>query len=144
MLVHAPERVRALALMDGVYGREWAMDAVASIESWDAAHGRWVLVWQTQCYMDLPHRLIIVRREHAAILSAILHYPDRWPPGTAVMLDRRAPERRSSIDRRDAERRRPARRHVADAGLHRRARGRAARRGRSARRPSRDVGLLTS
>lgn len=107
MLVHAPERVRALALMDGVYGREWAMDAVASIESWDAAHGRWVLVWQTQCYMDLPHRLIIVRREHAAILSAILHYPDRWPPGTAVMLDRRAPERRSSIDRRDDERRRP-------------------------------------
>jgi len=60
--------------------------------------------------MGLPHRLIIVRRDHAAILAAILHNPDRWPPGSAVMLDRRAPERRGplppgSTDQRPRERR---------------------------------------
>src|SRR3989454_416368 len=37
MLVRAPERIRALALMDGVYGGEWGMEAVASIQSWEAA-----------------------------------------------------------------------------------------------------------
>ena len=35
MLVRAPERIRALVLMDGVYGSEWAMEAVASIQSWE-------------------------------------------------------------------------------------------------------------
>jgi deazaflavin-dependent oxidoreductase (nitroreductase family) len=35
MLVRAPERIRALVLMDGVHGREWAMEAVASIQAWD-------------------------------------------------------------------------------------------------------------
>src|SRR2546428_10512615 len=34
MLVRAPERIRALALMDGVYGGEWGMEAVGSIQSW--------------------------------------------------------------------------------------------------------------
>jgi len=38
MLVRAPERIRALALMDGVYGGEWAMEAVASIQRWEAGH----------------------------------------------------------------------------------------------------------
>jgi len=37
MLVRAPERIRALALMDGVYGGEWGMEAVASIQSWEVA-----------------------------------------------------------------------------------------------------------
>jgi len=69
-----------------------------------------VPTWHIQCYMGLPHRLIIVRRDHAAILSAILHNPDRWPPGSAVMLDRRAPERHGplppgSTDQRPRERR---------------------------------------
>src|SRR5436309_9312223 len=45
MLVRAPERIRALALMDGVYGREWGMEAVASIQSWEVAQaGRLVPV----------------------------------------------------------------------------------------------------
>jgi len=38
MLVRAPERIRALALMDGVYGGEWAMEAVGSIQRWEAGH----------------------------------------------------------------------------------------------------------
>src|SRR2546427_10942312 len=37
ILVRAPERIRALALMDGVYGGEWGMEAVASIQSWEVA-----------------------------------------------------------------------------------------------------------
>src|SRR2546426_11440156 len=37
MLVRAPERIRALALMDGVCGGEWGMEAVASIQSWEEA-----------------------------------------------------------------------------------------------------------
>jgi pimeloyl-ACP methyl ester carboxylesterase len=38
MLVGAPERIRSLVLMDGVYGGEWAMEAVASIQSWEPAN----------------------------------------------------------------------------------------------------------
>jgi pimeloyl-ACP methyl ester carboxylesterase len=35
MLVRARARVRALAILDGVYLAEWAMDAIASIQSWN-------------------------------------------------------------------------------------------------------------
>jgi 2-hydroxymuconate-semialdehyde hydrolase len=34
MVATAPERIRALVLMDGVYAGEWAMDAVAPIAAW--------------------------------------------------------------------------------------------------------------
>jgi pimeloyl-ACP methyl ester carboxylesterase len=37
MVVHTPERIRGLAVLDGVYGPEWAMDAIASIQAWDPA-----------------------------------------------------------------------------------------------------------
>ncbi len=40
MLAGAPRRVRALAVLDGVYAGEWAMDAVASIQAWDPAEAR--------------------------------------------------------------------------------------------------------
>lgn len=40
ILVRAPERVRALALMDGVYGEEWGMEAVASIQSWEVTQAK--------------------------------------------------------------------------------------------------------
>jgi pimeloyl-ACP methyl ester carboxylesterase len=35
MVAGAPQRVRALAVLDGVYADEWAMAAVASIQTWD-------------------------------------------------------------------------------------------------------------
>jgi pimeloyl-ACP methyl ester carboxylesterase len=35
MLVKAPQRVRALAILDGVYRGEWAMDAIVSIQAWE-------------------------------------------------------------------------------------------------------------
>jgi pimeloyl-ACP methyl ester carboxylesterase len=35
MLVNAPERVRGLVVLDGVYGGEWAMDAIRSIQNWN-------------------------------------------------------------------------------------------------------------
>jgi pimeloyl-ACP methyl ester carboxylesterase len=40
MVANAPERVRGLAVLDGVYAGEWAMDAIASIREWnpDDAH----------------------------------------------------------------------------------------------------------
>jgi pimeloyl-ACP methyl ester carboxylesterase len=37
LTVRAPQRVRALVLMDGVYETEWAMAAVESIRDWDPA-----------------------------------------------------------------------------------------------------------
>jgi 2-hydroxymuconate-semialdehyde hydrolase len=37
MVASAPRRVRALAILDGVYAGEWAMAAVASIQAWDPA-----------------------------------------------------------------------------------------------------------
>lgn len=37
MLANAPQRVLGLAVLDGVYAGEWAMEAVASIQAWDPA-----------------------------------------------------------------------------------------------------------
>jgi pimeloyl-ACP methyl ester carboxylesterase len=37
LLALAPERVRALVVIDGVYKSEWAMSAVESIRNWDPA-----------------------------------------------------------------------------------------------------------
>ena len=37
MVVTAPARIRGLAVLDGVYGAQWAMDAITSIQSWNAA-----------------------------------------------------------------------------------------------------------
>ena len=37
MVVKAAERIRALAVLDGVYGAEWAMDAISSIRTWQPA-----------------------------------------------------------------------------------------------------------
>jgi pimeloyl-ACP methyl ester carboxylesterase len=37
MVVNAPDRVRGLAILDGVYAAEWAMGAITSIQDWDPA-----------------------------------------------------------------------------------------------------------
>lgn len=37
MLASTPQRIRGLAVLDGVYAREWAMEAVAGIQAWDPA-----------------------------------------------------------------------------------------------------------
>jgi len=37
MVASAPARIRGLAVLDGVYAAEWAMDAIASIQTWDPA-----------------------------------------------------------------------------------------------------------
>jgi len=37
MVLNAPERVRGLALLDGVYASDWAMEAISSIQAWDPA-----------------------------------------------------------------------------------------------------------
>jgi pimeloyl-ACP methyl ester carboxylesterase len=35
MVATAPQRVSSLVVLDGVYGGEWAMEAIASIQAWD-------------------------------------------------------------------------------------------------------------
>ena len=35
MMAGSPERVRAIAVLDGVYAGEWAMEAVTGIQTWD-------------------------------------------------------------------------------------------------------------
>jgi pimeloyl-ACP methyl ester carboxylesterase len=35
MVASAPQRIRALALLDGVYADEWAMEAIAGIQTWN-------------------------------------------------------------------------------------------------------------
>jgi pimeloyl-ACP methyl ester carboxylesterase len=37
MVMNSPKRLRGLALLDGVYGGDWAMEAISSIQSWDPA-----------------------------------------------------------------------------------------------------------
>jgi pimeloyl-ACP methyl ester carboxylesterase len=40
MVSSAPQRVRGLAVLDGVYADEWAMDAIVSIQMWNPADAR--------------------------------------------------------------------------------------------------------
>jgi pimeloyl-ACP methyl ester carboxylesterase len=40
MVASAPQRVRGLAVLDGVYAGEWAMEAIAGIQAWDPAEAR--------------------------------------------------------------------------------------------------------
>jgi pimeloyl-ACP methyl ester carboxylesterase len=37
MVTGAPQRIRGLAVLDGVYASEWAMNAIAGIQAWDPA-----------------------------------------------------------------------------------------------------------
>lgn len=37
LVANAPQRIRGLAVLDGVYAAEWAMDAITSIQAWDPA-----------------------------------------------------------------------------------------------------------
>lgn len=37
MVVNAPHRIRGLAVLDGVFGAEWAMNAIDNIRAWDPA-----------------------------------------------------------------------------------------------------------
>ena len=37
MVANEPERVRGLAVLDGVFGTEWGMQAIRSIQAWDPA-----------------------------------------------------------------------------------------------------------
>ena len=37
MVANEPQRIRGLAVLDGVYGTEWAMEAIRSIQVWDPA-----------------------------------------------------------------------------------------------------------
>jgi 2-hydroxymuconate-semialdehyde hydrolase len=43
MVTRAPQRIRGLAVLDGVYAAEWAMDAIASIQAWDPTEARRLL-----------------------------------------------------------------------------------------------------
>jgi hypothetical protein len=65
-----------------------------------------------------PHRLIIVNRDRRDTLHSILDAPERWPVGTAVMLDRRKAERRVLTQRMSLERRQRARRAEPDSQWH--------------------------
>jgi pimeloyl-ACP methyl ester carboxylesterase len=40
MVTIAPQRVRGLVVLDGVFTGEWAMEAIASIQEWDPAEAR--------------------------------------------------------------------------------------------------------
>jgi len=60
--------------------------------------------------MRAPSRMIVVRRGESDTFKMILNSPDRWPAGTALMLDRRGQERRVlqqqvAIERRQRQRR---------------------------------------
>jgi hypothetical protein len=60
-------------------------------------------------------RLIVVRRDRVGMLRNILDAIDRWPPGTAGMLDRRVGERRTQSQPLTLEQRRRPRRSEPDA-----------------------------
>jgi 2-hydroxymuconate-semialdehyde hydrolase len=40
MVATAPHRIRALAVLNGVYANQWAMEAIASIQTWNPADAR--------------------------------------------------------------------------------------------------------
>jgi CheY-like chemotaxis protein len=59
---------------------------------------------------ERPWRLIVVQRTQRAVLQGILQNPDRWPPRSAVMADRRHRERRLRMQQVAVDRRRTQRR----------------------------------
>lgn len=61
-----------------------------------------------------PHRLIVVKWDRRDTLRTILDSPERWPAGTAVMLDRRHGERRVRTQSTTIERRTRLRRAEPD------------------------------
>jgi DNA-binding response OmpR family regulator len=63
-------------------------------------------------------RLIVVRRDRQQMLHHILSASGRWPPRTAVMLDRRVGERRTRLKRLILERRRGTGRGEPDVMWH--------------------------
>jgi hypothetical protein len=68
--------------------------------------------------MRRPFQLIVVRRDRPETLRNILGGTDRWPHGTAVMLDRRVGERRTQSQQVMLERRHGPRRAEPDAMWH--------------------------
>ena len=68
--------------------------------------------------MPRLYRLIIVRRDRPETLRSVLANPGRWPPGTALMLDRRYGERRTRSQRVTFERRSRPRRAEPDPMWH--------------------------
>jgi hypothetical protein len=65
-----------------------------------------------------PYRLLIVRRDRPEVLRAILNSRRQWPPGTAVMLDRRRADRRVRALRMLTDRRVRQRRADMDPNWH--------------------------
>jgi hypothetical protein len=63
-------------------------------------------------------QLIVVRRDRPDTLRSILGTTDRWPPATAVMLDRRVGERRTQSQQATIDLRRGPRRAEPDAMWH--------------------------
>jgi pimeloyl-ACP methyl ester carboxylesterase len=57
LVVSSPERVAGLALLDGVYADDWAMEAISSIQAWDPANA---------------HRLFAVLKRRLAKSDALL------------------------------------------------------------------------
>jgi pimeloyl-ACP methyl ester carboxylesterase len=43
LVIHAPERIRSLVVLDGVYEADWAMEAITSIRDWDRAEAHRLL-----------------------------------------------------------------------------------------------------
>jgi hypothetical protein len=68
--------------------------------------------------MHRPPRLIVVRRDQIETFKVILDSADRWPAGTALMLDRRERERRVLRQRATIERRQRQRRAEPNAMWH--------------------------
>src|SRR5262245_56006179 len=65
--------------------------------------------------MRSPSRLIVIRRGDGDTFNRILSAPERWPPGTAAIFDRRDHERRVLLRQVALERRRHQRRAEPDA-----------------------------
>jgi hypothetical protein len=63
-------------------------------------------------------QLVVVRRDRPDTLLNILGTTDRWPPATAVMLDRRVGERRTQSQQATIDLRRGPRRAEPDAMWH--------------------------
>ncbi len=88
MLAEAPRRVRALAVLDGVYAGEWAMDAVASIQSWDPANAaRLAPVLVRRLGKSMRDVLSAYAGEEGG-LRLIRAARDLRPAETAAILDR--------------------------------------------------------
>ena len=90
MVINSPQRVRGVALLDGVYADDWAMEALSSIQAWDPAeaHRLFPVLKRRLGKSDLLREMLAAYEGERGGLRLIRASTDLDPRQTADVPDR--------------------------------------------------------